>query len=344
MYKITKMSIKQATFFTLALILVCTPIVSAKLTGEEFDIQVETDKPSYNPGDMMRIFVNITNYGEELTRTKELHARVIAKSWFGLTVHSEGKSYSRDFKANKTRFGYVQVPLPRYTPLGRYTIEIWTIYGDETSRRQIVEDTDVTSRLGVADAEVNLGIAFLLIVLAILGILLYIIFSLRKHKDRRFYAIPEKPVRPTHGPKVTDIRVERAIIIALVISIAISLIYVGSTKREKETFSVLYVKPGSYVNYLRDNTFTFTYGVECFEKYPTQYELVFLLDERIIEKEKFELCKLGSRSIRKIEEQKVVIIPSEEIEFPKKLRIVLKSWDREYENAIWIRGVEGEDQ
>lgn len=312
----------------------------AQGTGDDIKVIVRTDKPSYNPGDRMRVHVNVTNVGGEEILTKELHAKVIAKSWFGLTAHDESKSYSRNFKPGKNRFGYVEVPIPGYAPLGRYEIQIWATYGTPSGSRQLVEEHDIQGKAGSAEVEINLGIVFLLIVLILFGLIAYAITHITGKGKRR--PTPVRRKAPPQTPKATDVRIEYAIIIALILCIAISLVYVGYTKKEKETFSVLYIKPGSYINYVEDNTFAFTYGVECHEKFPTKYQIVFYLEDRMLEQKNFELCKKGSKSIKKIEEREIIHIPSD-TDYPVRFRILLKSWDIDYENHIWLKGVKPEE-
>jgi|GEM_PF-1338807 len=319
-------------------ILLLSLLCSAELEASQIRIDVTTDKPSYNPGDRMKIFVNITNLGGEEVLAKELHAIVVAKSWFGIIVHEESKSFSRNFNANKTRFGYVEVPIPSYTPLGKYEIEIWATYGSPEGLRQIVEEEDSDSNPGKAEIEVNLGLVFLLLILGFLGLLVYILSTI--YGGKKPARAPIRRMRKD-ATKMTDVTIEYAIIIALIVCIAISLVYVGYSKKEKETFSVLYVKPGSYSNIVKDGSFTFTYGVECHEKYPTDYELMMYLGGILIDKEAFELCNLGSRSIQKIEEKKTLHIPSD-TQYPIQLKLKLKSWDRDYENLIWLRS-EGDE-
>ncbi|MFH1788608.1 MAG: hypothetical protein ABH834_04445, partial [Candidatus Altiarchaeota archaeon] len=321
-------------------IIILSSIAHAQGMGDDIKITVKTDKPSYNPGDFMRVSVNVTNVGGQEILTKELHAKVISKSWFGLTAHDESKSYSRNFVPGKNRFGYVEVPIPRYTPLGRYEIQIWATYGTPTGSRQIVEEGDIDGKAGIAQVEVNLGIVFLLSALILLGLIAYAISHIMGKSGRR---PPTPRRRPTpNTPKATDVRIEYAIIVALILCIAISLVYVGYTKKEKETFSVIYVKPGSYINYVEDNTFALTYGVECHEKFPTKYQLVFYVGDKMLEQKNIELCKQGAKSIRSIEESVIFHIPSDTV-YPAKFRIVLKSWDTDYENHIWLRGVKPEE-
>ena len=333
----------KKNFHILALfsvIILLSSFSQAQGTGDDIKVIVKTDKPSYNPGDRMRVHVNVTNVGGEEILTKELHTKVIAKSWFGFIAHDESKSYSRNFKPGKNRFGYVEVPIPRYTPLGRYEIQIWATYGSPSGSRQIVEVTDIEGRAGSAEVEVNLGIVFLLIVLILFGLVAYAVTHITGKGKRLPPPVRRRPTPQT--PKTTDVRIEYAIIMALILCIAISLVYVGYTKKEKETFSVLYIKPNSYINYVEDNTFAFTYGVECHEKFPTKYQLVFYLEDRMLDQKKFELCKKGTKSIKKIEERKIIHIPSD-TEYPVRFRILLKSWDIDYENHIWLKGVKPEE-
>lgn len=323
------------------IILLSADCVSAQ-DDPQFKILVLTDKDTYSPGDVMRLSVNITNIGVDEVLAKEIHAKVIAKSWFNLPAYKESRSYSRFYRVNHTRFGYIEVPIPSYTPLGKYEIQIWITYGSPESERQVVEEGDLESLPGKKEIEVDLGVIFLLTVLTSFGILLYVISSLTWGKRQYYFRVRPSVVEP-HKPKPTDARIEYAIMVSLIFCIAISLIYVGNTKREKEAFSVLYVKPDSYSNYVKDNTFSFAYGVECFEKYPTNYDIYFYLGDDLIDSNSFELNAPGPKRINKIEETKVIHVPSD-TQYPIKLRMVLKAWDTEYENIIWLRGTEEDEK
>ena len=328
---------RQAVYLFISTLMLLS-VFDAQENKAKLSVTVSTDKNSYNPSDRMRVFVNITNDGEQEILTKEIHAKVIAKSWFGMTAHSESKSFSRNFNVNKSRFGYVEVPIPWYTPIGRYGIQVWTTYGSPDEKRQVVENSDLESDVGEAEIEVNIGVVFLLFAFGTGGISLYIISTISGRKPLSYR--PTKSIKHD-ATKLTDVRVEYAIIISLILCIAISLVYVGLSKREKETFSALYIKPDSYSNYVKDNTFSLVYGVECYEKYPTEYPVMFYLGDRLIDNDKLELCNAGPRSIRKMENKKVLNIPSD-TKYPVRLRIILKSYDREYENIIWIRGIKKE--
>ncbi len=124
---------------------------------------------------------------------------------------------------------------------------------------------------------------------------------------------------------------EKAIIIACIIGIILTLIVVVMNKSE-ERFSVLYIKPGSYSNYVEGDIASFTYGVECFEGKDTLYNLKIFFGEEIVDEKEFMLGE-GEKT-----ENGVTIDIPQEIEFPVKLRLLLEVNDREYDTHFWLKG------
>ena len=320
---------------------------------------IRPDQPEIEPGEIMKIWVNVTNIGDDEYLSKQMHTIVTAKSWLGLTAHTETKSYSRDFPLNKMRYAYIETALPKYTPPGTYEIQMWTTYGSPDGRRQIAEPWDLDSKVATTEVKIKLGIVFILMVgIGLLQILLmlyalWLILTKSRKGPQQPGALDTEKGKPRKleatrslekiEKKTTDIIYERAIITALVLSIAISLVYVGATKRSKETFSAIYLVPGQYSNYVEGGTVTYTYGVECFEDKPTQYTLSILLEGTLIKKKEFELCQKGKYSRTKIEVEDEFMMPKE-ITYPAKVNLQLAEGENNYEVGFWLRGKKGADE
>ena len=133
-----------------------------------------------------------------------------------------------------------------------------------------------------------------------------------------------------NNSKEDDI-IEKAIIIACILGIIITLIIVLMNNSE-ERFSVLYIQSDSYSNYVEGNTVSFTYGVECLEGKATQYNLKIFLGDEIVDEKEFMLGE-GEKT-----ENGVTIDIPQEIEFPVKLGLLLEVNDREYDTHFWLKG------
>ncbi|MFH1721196.1 MAG: hypothetical protein ABH950_01180, partial [Candidatus Altiarchaeota archaeon] len=82
---------------------------------------------------------------------------------------------------------------------------------------------------------------------------------------------------------------EQAILIASIVGIAITLLWSSVGRVEYEPFSVLYLVPDSYSNFVSEDMITFRYGVQCFEDGPTGYILKFYLNDENVGRKEFKL-------------------------------------------------------
>ena len=104
----------------------------------------------------------------------------------------------------------------------------------------------------------------------------------------------------------------------LAVATAIFLVLAGT----KESYSVLYINPDTYSNYVNGTNVSFVYGVQSFEGKKTKYDLEIFLGNRSIETRQFEMEK-GRR-----EWNATIQIP-DDIEYPTKVRLILKANNEE---------------
>ncbi|MFH1721940.1 MAG: hypothetical protein ABH950_04980 [Candidatus Altiarchaeota archaeon] len=121
------------------------------------------------------------------------------------------------------------------------------------------------------------------------------------------------------------------VIIAVVVGVLVfTAIYLV---KQEESYSVLYLKPGSYSEYLDENRLSFAYGVEFFENKPTNYKLSIFLGNTLLDERDFSLTKANKRHEEEVE---LVGVPTD-LKFPVKVRLLLKADDNEYEVHYWLK-------
>ncbi|MFC2154082.1 hypothetical protein ACFLRC_01185 [Candidatus Altiarchaeota archaeon] len=123
---------------------------------------------------------------------------------------------------------------------------------------------------------------------------------------------------------------EQAIIIACIVGIAITLLWSSVGRIQPEKFSVLYLIPGTYPNYISSEEVSFRYGVQCFEERKTEYLAKFYLNGEVIGRKIFTLAP------EQVFEETKSIIVNPDTDFPANLSVVVKSKDEEYEVHFWI--------
>lgn len=123
--------------------------------------------------------------------------------------------------------------------------------------------------------------------------------------------------------------------IASVAAVAVGLIVAAFLFIEtgKEHYSALYLKPGSYSNYLDGNLVSFTYGVQCFEAARTQYQLKVTVNDRFITQRDFSIEGRG-----KVSEDHISFELPPDTSFPAKVALLLSANGNDYETYFWIRG------
>lgn len=131
------------------------------------------------------------------------------------------------------------------------------------------------------------------------------------------------------GEGELDKIIGKAIILACILGLIVTLWLVMAIR--EESFSALYLRPESYSNYVEGNEVSFAYGVRCFENQKTRYELEIFLGDELVDKKEFEMEKGENEWTETID------IPNE-IEFPVKVRLVLKANDEVYDTHFWLKG------
>ena len=121
----------------------------------------------------------------------------------------------------------------------------------------------------------------------------------------------------------------KAIILACILGLIVTLGLVMAIK--EESFSALYLRPESYSNYVEGNEVSFVYGVRCFENQKTRYALEIFLGDELVDKKEFEMEKGENEWAETID------IPND-IEFPIKVRLVLRANDEVSDTHFWLKG------
>jgi len=132
-------------------------------------------------------------------------------------------------------------------------------------------------------------------------------------------------------------QMEKAIVIALILGILITLAWVSVVRKGKEPFSVLYLDENSYSNHLNGSRAYFAYVVECREYNPTDYELDVMLGQKVLWTDRFRLCQ-GDIPAVKLQRSDYVEIPKDAI-LPVKVGLVLRdvSNGKSYDVHFFLR-------
>ncbi len=154
---------------------------------------------------------------------------------------------------------------------------------------------------------------------------------LRERKEKRR---EENKFRELLGIKLGTFELSKLIIkiIAIVCIIGMALMTGMIYYAGHESYSGIYISPGSYSNYVENNTISFTYGVKSFETNDTEYKLNVFLGDGLIKKKEFRL-----NAGEKLEENMSIIVP-DDIEFPAKVKIIVIMNDKEESVHFWLKG------
>lgn len=116
-----------------------------------------------------------------------------------------------------------------------------------------------------------------------------------------------------------------AIAIACGILVTAYLVYVD----QQESYTALYIEPGSYSNYLEGDTISFTYGIQHVGPTRPDYLLEIYLDDQLLKQ--LEISDmLASKSVE-------IEVPASQ-KFPAKVQLVLHADEDEYTTHFWIKG------
>lgn len=120
---------------------------------------------------------------------------------------------------------------------------------------------------------------------------------------------------------------------AIAIGVLVTAYLVLETRNE--SYSALYIKPDSYSNYLNASSVSFTYGVQCFENAPTQYNLKVFLDETQVMDKNFMIDGKG-----KVLEDTISFEAPKDLTFPAKVALNLTANGQSYSTHFWLKGKE----
>jgi hypothetical protein len=131
--------------------------------------------------------------------------------------------------------------------------------------------------------------------------------------------------------KPSEELISKAAVGAILISLIVAAVLVFETG--KDSYSALYLKPESYSNYLKGNTVSFTYGVECFENKKTDYDLKVFLNETQVVQKAFSIGGKG----KTLEDTLSFDVPPNTV-FPVKVSLYLTAETQTYSTHFWLKG------
>ncbi len=123
---------------------------------------------------------------------------------------------------------------------------------------------------------------------------------------------------------------EQAIIVACIVGIAVTLLWSSAGRVEEEPFSVLYLVPDSYANYVAEDAVTFRYGVDCYEDERTEYFVRVYVNGRQADRRRVTLS-YGERHER---EQRISL--EADTRYPANVSLSLTADERRYNVHFWV--------
>ena len=133
---------------------------------------------------------------------------------------------------------------------------------------------------------------------------------------------------------ITKNEIDRIIIIGIFVSILIGLLVtLYFILAIREPFSVLYIKPDSYSNYIVNNTVSFIYGVRCLEGKKTRYTAEIFLGDIPIGNNTFEMDGGEKEWVVSAD------LPADiDTRLPVKVKVVLRGPTNVYDVHFWLKG------
>jgi hypothetical protein len=119
-----------------------------------------------------------------------------------------------------------------------------------------------------------------------------------------------------------------AVILTCLIGVA-AVAYLLHATSMRENYVAIYLKPDSYPNYLEGNTVKFTYGIQQYGEPSSKYILEVYMGNNLV----------ATRELERYEgENEVELKLPEEMRFPTKVKLVLKTDYGENEVHFWLKG------
>jgi hypothetical protein len=123
-------------------------------------------------------------------------------------------------------------------------------------------------------------------------------------------------------------QIKIAVIIAIILGLATSIFFISI---DTESFSAIYIVPGSIIHNPDDNTVLYEYGVKSSETEPMDYTLDTYMDSILIKTKKFSL---NTGEIL-AEGDKIILPP--ETQYPSKISLKLTTITATEEVHFWIK-------
>lgn len=118
-----------------------------------------------------------------------------------------------------------------------------------------------------------------------------------------------------------------AVIIAIILGLGTSIFFMVI---EKESYSAIYIVPGSIIHNSDDNTVLYMYGVKSSETGKMDYILDIYLDNTLIKTRPFSL-----NSGELLDERDKIILP-DDIKYPTKIGLTLTTKTSKEEVHFWL--------
>jgi hypothetical protein len=123
-------------------------------------------------------------------------------------------------------------------------------------------------------------------------------------------------------------QIKIAAIIAIILGLAIAVIFIVFNA---ESYSALYIVPGSIIHNPGDNLVSFSYGVKSFELKTTDYTLITYLNDKQIKTKQFSL---NNGEI--LDERDAILLPPD-AKYPLKISLHLITNTATEEVHFWVK-------
>lgn len=122
-------------------------------------------------------------------------------------------------------------------------------------------------------------------------------------------------------------QIKIAVIIAIILGLVTLVFFLVI---EKESYSAIYLVPGSIIHNPEDNTVLYIYGVTSSESQKMDYILDTYINDRLIKTKPFSL-NYGET----LEEREKTILPVD-VPYPEKITLILKTGSKSESVHFWI--------
>lgn len=138
----------------------------------------------------------------------------------------------------------------------------------------------------------------------------------------------EDVVETCGGQNDFDKTIKNAVIVSIIVGIAVAA-YLFWTTTIGDNYTVIYIQPDSYSNYLDGNSIKFAYGIQQYGKSSNSYLMDIFIGNTLV----------ATRDLKKRTGlNEIVLQVPENIQLPTKVSLNLKTDYGENEVHFWIKG------